>query len=125
MSDFSDWIQSNWLELGNLILRFATLTALVWFARSALRIVATFQGHAEAPRRATAPPIQQATEAEPFNSGLRGLIPMDPAPSQPRAQVAYAHTGNDGLWHSVIKWLNTPMGDAPVAWRRTNVRRVN
>lgn len=84
------------------------------------------EGHAETPHQSTVPTLQSATEAEPFNSGLRGLIPMDPLLSQPRGQVVYAHSGAGRLWHSVIKWLNTPMGNAPVAWRRigtTNARR--
>jgi hypothetical protein len=124
MNDLSDWIQSYWFELGSLLLQFATLTALVWFARRMLRIVMTSQEHAESLHPALAPPAELATEAQPFSSGLRGLIPMDRAPSQPRARAAYVGSGGSGLWQSIVKWLNTPMGNAPVAWRRWAIRRV-
>lgn len=124
MGDISDWIQSYWFELGSLFLQFATLTALVWFARRMLRIVMSPQGHAEALHPATAPPIEPVAEAHPFHGVPRGLIPLDPAPSQPRAWAANVGSGGGGLWDSIVKWLNTPMGNAPVAWRRYLIRRV-
>lgn len=124
MSDLSDWIQSYWFELGSLLLQFATLTALVWFARRMLRIVMTSQEHAESLRPASAPPTELSAEAQPFSSGLRGLIPMDPTSSKPRVRAAYVGSGSGDLWHSIVKWLNTPMGDAPVAWRRWEIHRV-
>lgn len=125
MSDISDWIQSNWFEVGNLILQFATLAALMWFARSLLKIAATSQRHAGAPERVTAPPIHPASEAAQFNSALRGLIPMDPGPSQPQARAPYVGSADSSLSDSIVKEMNTPMGNAPVAWRRMGIRRVS
>jgi hypothetical protein len=124
MNDLSDWIQSYWFELGSLLLQFATLTALVWFGRRILRIAMTSQVHAESLHPASAPPTELAAEGQAFSSGLRGLIPMDGAPSQPRARAAYVGSGGSGLSHSIAKWLNTPMGNAPVAWHRWGIRRV-
>jgi hypothetical protein len=124
MNGFSDWIQSYWFQLGSLLLQFATLTALMWFARKILRMVMTSQKYAESRHSTFASPTEPAAEAQPFSSGLRGLIPMDGAPSQPRAQDAYLGSGGSGLWDSILKWLNTPMGNAPVAWRRWAIRRV-
>jgi hypothetical protein len=125
MNDLSDWVQSYWFELGSLLLQLATLTALVWFARRILRIATTSQEHAESLYPASARPMEPAAEGQPFSSGLRGLIPMDDrAPSQPRARAAYVGSGRSGLSHSIAKWLNTPMGNAPVAWHRWGIRRV-
>jgi hypothetical protein len=124
MNDLSDWIQSYWFELGSLLLQFATLTAVVWFARRILRVGTTSQVHAESLHPASARPMEAAAEGQPFSSGLRGLIPMDDrAPSQPRARVAYVGSGGSGLSHSIAKWLNAPMGNAPVAWHRWGIRR--
>jgi hypothetical protein len=125
MSDLSDWVQSYWFQLGSLLLQFATLTALVWFARRMLRILMTSQERAGSLHPASTPPTAPSAEAQPFSSGLRGLIPMDSDPSQPRAQAAYVGAGSSSLWHSIVKWMNTPMGNAPVAWRRWDIRRVH
>lgn len=124
MSDLSDWIQSYWFELGSLLLQLATLTALVWFARGLLRVLMTFQGRTDALNQAPARLTEPTAEGQPFSSGLRGLIPMDSAPSYPRARAAYVGPGSGGLWHSIVKWLNTPMGHAPVAWRRWEIHRI-
>ena len=124
MGDISDWIQSYWFELGSLLLQFATLTALVWFARRMLGIVLSSQGHAEALHPGTAPPTEPVAEAQPYHGVPRGLIPVDPPPSQPRAWAANVGSRDGDLWHSIGKWMNTPMGNAPVAWRRYQIRRV-
>jgi hypothetical protein len=125
MSDLSEWVQSYWFQLGSLLLQFATLITLGWFARRMLRIVTRSQERAESLHPASAPPTAPSTEAQPFSSGLRGLIPLDSDPSQSRALAAYVGSGSSGLWRSIVKWLNTPMGNAPVAWRRWEIRRVH
>jgi len=43
MSEFTDWMQSNWYALGNLLFQFAFLAAAVWFAREMLRTIRASQ----------------------------------------------------------------------------------
>lgn len=131
MTDLGDWIQSYWFELGSLLLQFATLVTLVWFGKNLLKIISATRTHVEAPEYA--PPATHqvqvseapAIEAPAFRGVVRGLIPMDPTPSVAPAPVAYIRSEQPGIWRSVVKWLNTPMGNAPVAWRRMVVRRVS
>jgi hypothetical protein len=125
MSDLSVWVQSYWFQLGSLLLQLGTLVTLVWFARRMLRIVLTSSEHAESLHPSSAPTMTVSAEAQPYSSGLRGLIPMDSDPSRPPAQAAYAGSGGNEIWHSIVKWMNTPMGNAPVAWRRWEIRRVH
>ena len=144
MNDFSDWVSSYWFELGSLLFQGATLVALVWFGKSLLKILTASRAHAEAPQRAAIPaapfverrvveaPVAEAAASEepimetPSYRGIvRGLIPMDPVPAAPQAPVAFGRPEHAGFWHGLLKWLNTPMGNAPVAWRRMVVRRVS
>jgi hypothetical protein len=144
MSDFNLLIESDWFELGTLVLQAATLGTVVWFGREALGILAGRQRRIsmtqirrqepsqrfEAPaiRRGEAPaPESIEMEAEPesahvFGGSPRGLIPMD-APAgmpAPRAEyVAPKAASDSNMWSSIAKWLNAPMSsDATVPWRR-------
>ncbi|HXZ13231.1 MAG TPA: hypothetical protein VEG64_12655 [Candidatus Sulfotelmatobacter sp.] len=144
MDNFTDWISSYWFELGSLLFQGATLVALVWFGKSLLKILTASRAHAEATQRApipAAPFIErravQAPLAEPpaseepimetpsYRGVVRGLIPMDPVPAAPQAPIAFGRPEHAGIWHGLLKWLNTPMGNAPVAWRRMVIRRVS
>jgi hypothetical protein len=122
MNGISDWMQSYWFELGSLSLQFATLVALVWFARNVLRIMARSQGRVEAPQHAAEAAV---IEESSFRDGLRGLLPMDPAPTFAPTPAAVVRPERPNLWQATIKWLNTPVGNAPMAWRRYHVRRTS
>ena len=121
MNGMTDWIQNNWFEFGSLSLQFATLVALVWFARNLLKIMVASPRRVEAPREFTESP---AMEAQPFHGGMRGLIPLESA-TGPRESVSFGRPERRDVWSSVIKWLNTPMGNAPMVWRRYGLRRVS
>jgi hypothetical protein len=144
MNEFSDWVRSYWFELGSLLFQGATLIALVWFAKSLLKILTASRAHVVAPQQATIPaapiferrvveaPLAEAApheepimEAPSYRGVVRGLIPMDPVPAAPQAPVAIGRPEQAGFWHGLLKWLNTPMGNAPVAWRRMVIRRVS
>lgn len=124
MNGIGDWMQSYWFELGSLSLQFTTLAALVWFARNLLRIMADSPGRVAALQHV--PEVAGMEEQEPsLRGGLRGLIPMDPVPAVAPARAAVGRPERPNLWEATIKWLNTPMGNAPVAWRRYYVRRAS
>lgn len=143
MSDLSLLIESDWFELGTLVLQGATLGTVVWFGREALQILAGRQRRVsmsqirhegparafEAPVRRTEAPASQPIEmdAEPesvhvFGGSPRGLIPMDaPAATQATQAAYFAPKANSesGMLRAIAKWLNTPMrSDADVPWRR-------
>ena len=124
MNGIGDWISSYWFELGSLLFQGATLLTLIWFGKSLLKIMTASRVHAEAPQR-LAVAEASAVEEPSYRGVVRGLIPMDPEPSASHAAVAFIRSERPGFWHGVMKWLNTPMGNAPVAWRRMVVRRVS
>ncbi|MBZ5528457.1 MAG: hypothetical protein LAN71_11225 [Acidobacteriia bacterium] len=39
MSEFTNWLQGNWYEAGSLLVQFAILGAIVWFARKAVNAI--------------------------------------------------------------------------------------
>jgi hypothetical protein len=144
MNEFSDWVRSYWFELGSLLFQGATLVALVWFGKSLLKILTASRAHVVAPERAmipAAPSLERRVVQAPFGEAapseepimetpsyrgvVRGLIPMDSEPAAPQEPHAFGRPQHAGFWHGLIKWLNTPMGNAPVAWRRMVVRRVS
>jgi|SRR5579863_1893877 len=101
MTQFSDWIQSNWFESGMLVVLCAILATVVWFARNILKSLRASQEQVGAILRLSvsdvapmaAAPLQ--TQAEP-TPALR-----EPAPRGPNLFVASGR--------SVVNWLNAPM----------------
>ncbi len=139
MSDMIDWIQSNWYELGNLAVQLAMLAVVVSYGRKALRILAlplatsrtASQAQVEllqdlqklSEKRGSRPPAQP--EPVVYGGVGRMLSPMPEAPAGIHAEPAVlARSEVISPWRALVAWLQTPMGNAPVAWRRWAIRRV-
>jgi len=113
MTQYSDWVQSNWFELGLLVLLTVTLTTVVWFARSILRTLRASQEQTGALLRLSfsdvVPTQAPAAEAEisapvlsqPSEGGPNGLISWFQAPMG---------SGSVAPLSRVRRWLQTPVG---------------
>ncbi len=106
MSEISDWIQSNWFQLGSFLVQCAILATLFWYGRKALGALQASQNQAEVPQEPSPsnepgmrPTIQGAGAL--FGAGITG-----PAGGE------LADAG-----HNLISWLQEPMGEVR-AWRR-------
>jgi hypothetical protein len=112
MTQFIDWIQSNWFECGILVLLSAILATVVWFARNILKSLRASQEQVGALLRLSvsdgfpapaASPQAPAIEPAPF---LR-----EPAPRGPNPLIAAGR--------GVINWLNSPMRRRSASpWRK-------
>jgi hypothetical protein len=113
MTQYSDWVQSNWFELGILVLLFATLVTVFWFARNILRTFRASQEQVGALLRLSfsdvVPTQAPAAEAEisapvlsqPSEDGPNGLISWFQAPMG---------SGSVAPLSRVRRWLQTPVG---------------
>lgn len=113
MSDLFDWIQSYWFELGSLTAQFAILAVVVWYARTALRILAASQRQAEP----IAGPSEAAVSfdpAEPAPAAYGGVgRVLSPMPSEPIRQyepLAHQRIERTSTWRAMIGWLQAPIG---------------
>ena len=105
MGEMSDWIQSNWFELGSLLVQCAVLLTLAWFGRKLLRIL---------------------------SASYRGLSPSNVAAQQRAIEQAYAPPayepdgqdsgGGTETWPGLIAWLREPMGRGEVLSRNRFIR---
>ncbi len=94
MGEMSDWMQSNWFELGSLLVQFAILATVAWYGRKALGILTASQVQDEAPQR------------------------LSPARSRPEG-AGHGGGGLAAAWRNGIEWLQAPMGSGGVApWHR-------
>ncbi len=99
MSVLSDWVQTNWYDLGSLLVQTAILAALVWYGRKTLKTIGASQQQMETLLSLSLAP------------GARV-----PAPSEP-AEIAGHRVAES--WHKLVAWLQAPMGsDAVTPWRR-------
>jgi hypothetical protein len=106
MHEIGDWIQSNWFELGSLLVQCAILVTLIWYGRKTLRSIRASQGQDEALQRLS---LSNATAERPTTE-------------------AVAPTGLEGAGHGgggvgaagrdLIGWLQAPMGSGVAPWRR-------
>jgi len=98
MIEPSDWVQSNWFQLGSLLLQFAILATLAWYGRSILRIIRAWD---EAQPRVALP---EAAD-ERYESGLaatwHGVVAWLQAPMG---------SSGSGPFRKAIRWLQAPMG---------------
>jgi hypothetical protein len=117
MSQFSDWVQANWFEVGILVLLCFTLVTVVWFARNILKTLRASQEQTGALLRLSfsdvvseqAPAQAPAAEAEvsapilgePSQGGPNGLISWFQAPMG---------SGSVAPLSKVRRWLQTPVG---------------
>ncbi len=118
MTQFSDWAQTNWFELGILVLLSVTLAIVVWFARNILRTLRASQEQIGAllrlsfsdviPVQAPTAEIPAPVSSEPSQRGpnrlvvaCRNLVHWFQAPMG-RSSVA--------PWRKVLRWLQAPAG---------------
>jgi hypothetical protein len=116
MTEFSDWIQNNWFELGILLLLSAILAALVWFARNILKTFRAYQEQVGALLRlsfsdivtAQTPVVEAPALSEPVHSGPnallvfgRNLVNWFEAPMSSNAAAP---------WRKFLRWLQAPAG---------------
>ena len=112
-----DWIQSNWYELGSLLVQCAALALLAWFGRSALGILGEAYGRKESAEARSELAGGHVTLETTFAHGGReerarkhfrvpvprfNLIAWLQEPMGRRSRVA--------PWRRVIKWLQSPAG---------------
>ena len=104
MSEMSDWIQSNWFELGSFLVQCAILATLAWYGGKTVRILRAFQDQDEAPQRLALAP----SGPEGAGHGGRGLA----GASHNLISWLQAPMGSGRIapWHRVIRWLQAPMG---------------
>jgi hypothetical protein len=107
----SDWIQSNWFELGSLMVQFAVLVTLAWFGRKLLRILSVSFGHSEALPRVS--PSNVAVEQR--------VVEQEYAPPafQPARQ---ALARESRTWPGLIEWLREPIGNGGTYSRNRFIR---
>jgi len=123
MTQFSDWIQANWFELGTLVVLSAFLATAVWFARNILRSLRASQEQMGALLRMSVSegvpavaPLTQASPAPAFS--LPTLLPSETTPAF--REIA---PGGPGVlaaaWHGTIEWLNAPMHHSSISpWHK-------
>jgi hypothetical protein len=88
MIGLSDWVQSNWFQLGSLLVQLGVLATLAWYGSSILRII-------------------------------RAWDEAQPRVALPEAADDRYESGLAGAWHSVLWWLQAPMGSGgPGPFRR-------
>jgi hypothetical protein len=118
MTEFSAWIQTNWFELGILVLLFAILTTIVWFARNILRTLRASQEQVGALLRLSFSDVipVQAAETEVPTPAL-----SEPLQHGPNLLVVFARnlfrwfqvpmgSGSGAPWRKVLRWLQAPAG---------------
>ncbi len=111
MSELSDWIQSNWFELGSLLVQCAVLATLAWYGRKVLSILVASYDQ---------------------NEALRRLWLSNAAAEQRITQQALAPTGFDraghnsgrvaAAWRGLITWLQGPMRSGRIRPSRKVIR---
>jgi hypothetical protein len=98
LGEMIDWMQSNWFELGSLLVQCAILATLAWYGRETLRILRDSQNQGESLERLK---LSVASDERPTI--------QHPATS---TEVEGAHH-SDGeiaaVWRNLINWLQAPM----------------
>jgi hypothetical protein len=117
MTQYSHWVQSNWFELGILVLLFATLVTVFWFARNILRTFRASQEQVGALLRLSfsdvvseqAPAQAPAAEAE-----VSAPVLSQPSPGGPNGLIRWFQapmgSGSVAPLSRVRRWLQTPVG---------------
>lgn len=99
MSEISDWIQSNWFEVGSLLVQCAVLATLAWYGRKVLRILLASYDQLEALRR---------------NVGAEHQITEQAFAPVRFEHVAHGSGGVAAACRDLITWLRAPMGSVGV-----------
>jgi hypothetical protein len=126
MSEFTDWMQSNWYALGNLLFQFAFLAAAVWFAREILRTIRASQEQVGALLKLsiTGAMTERHSPIAVAERTLAGASPYWLTPTEiPPFGPPEPPENGPGRWavtrHSLVVWLQTPMSSGRAdPWRR-------
>jgi hypothetical protein len=124
MTLFSNWIQNNWFELGILLLLFAILTIVVWFARNILKTFRAYQEQvgallrlsfsdvvpAQAPVQAPAAEVSAPVLSEPSPRGPNRLVAACRALVHWFQAPMGSSSGSIAPWRRVFRWLQAPAG---------------
>jgi hypothetical protein len=123
MMDSNFWAQINWYAVGTLALQVAFLVAAVWFAKSVLRVVRSFQEQIGALLKLSIlPGAERQAEGASAKHSLgetspywltpperpAGAAPAEPVESGP-GLIASAWHALGSASHRVGSWLNEPM----------------
>jgi hypothetical protein len=115
MSNFGDWFQNNWYQVGSFFVQIGLLFAAVWFAKRILKTLRASQeqvgallklsvSDASAERQTEAPAQSRPQEASPYW--------LEPTPAPPVQRFV---TSRDNPVHSAssgpgfLGWLKSPM----------------
>ncbi len=117
MSEFGDWMQLHWYEMGTLLFQFAFLGAAVWFARKILRSMRASQEQVGALLKLS---VTDATmERKTPAASPYWLTPSETASAD---ALVPAQTGPGFLksaGRGIVHWLQAPMfGGGVTPWRR-------
>jgi hypothetical protein len=103
VSEMSDWIQSNWFELGSLLVQCAILATLASYGRKTMRILGDSQSQDEtlerlSPSSATAErlTIRQTVTPSSLEGAEHGVV------------------GTAAVSHNLMSWLQAPMASRGV-----------
>jgi hypothetical protein len=128
MSDLTGWIQSYWFELASLTAQFAILVVLVWYARTATRNSTALEPSRRQPEPqpsqassfAEASPSYAPVETQPAGFGGVGrmLSPLPEAQARQTEAARYRRTQRANPWRAMVAWLQAPMTNRGVVWRR-------
>jgi hypothetical protein len=126
MNEFTAWMLSNWIALGNLLIQAAFLAAGIWIAREILRTMRSSQEQIGAllklsitgaiSEHHTAATVAQRSFA---SASPYWLTPQEPSP----APLSQPIENGPSRWavarHSLLIWLQTPMSAEGVTpWRK-------
>ena len=118
MSDFGDWMQNNWYQLGSFFVQFAFLFAAIWFAKRILKTLRASQeqvgallklsvsGAAPDRHPEMSPVTRAASEASPYW--------LPPTLSQPQPATQFVTREDHSMVHAssgpgFLGWLKSPM----------------
>ena len=99
MSDISDWIQTNWFEMGSLLIQCAVLATLGLYGRKVLRILTASYDQNEALRRLWF-----------SNVAAEERITQQAFAPAAFERAGRASGGVAAAWRDLITWLQAPMG---------------
>ncbi len=126
MNEFTAWMQSNWYELGNLLIQFTLVAAGIWFARKILRTLRASQEQAGALLKLSLTgAISERQSPSAVNGGSFAnaspywLTPGETPPVDPAQPSESRLNQRASAGHGLIAWLQAPMSHGGVApWRR-------
>lgn len=129
MTELTAWMQSNWFELGNLLLGLAFLTAGVWFARGFLRTIRSLQEQIGALLKLSISATPEVRHSGTVSSkhSLADASPYWLTPSETQASTLPEPAENNPgrlrvAWHHLVQWLKEPLSGAEMVPLRRALR---